>query len=672
MISRKERQVSLYYLNNLASKPMPSDMERRMFDALDDYSMDLFGMETEESRRSAAKDGGDGTVKTIPRDRKGLRAAIQRLKIADIAAPGYDADLDVIFKAFNIENKDDAAVLRYITFAQKIDFLGELDEKIRHGSVKAERYLANTVGITQTALKECFSMNGRLFNKGILRDDDCMLDSRRFSKLFSRILRHPSGSRLTEDKIRRMTVGPVASASLTRGNFAYIAEEYDHARALIENSVKTRKTGVNVLLYGISGTGKTELCKSIARDAGAKLYMLSDNRNNKTERLSELLGAQNMLADTDGAVILFDEAEDVFTHSPFAENDNSKLFFNRMLEWNRTPVIWVSNDIRPMDQAYIRRFKYALKVGKPDNGAREGIWRNICAKRRFRLSAEKISEFARAYDVAPSIIDTAVEAASIVGSEAAIERTIESLHEAAFGGSGRDKERLNRSEAGFIPELLNTDADLAGLTEKLVRKGGARFSLCLYGESGTGKSAFARYLAERLGLKVIHERASDIMSCWVGETEANIAAAFRKARKEKAMLVFDEADSFLRDRNSAAHGWEVTQVNEMLTWMEDHPYPFVCTTNLMRDIDQASLRRFTFKVRYDCLKTAQVKLAFKHFFGIDAGNAAARLTHLTPGDFAVVKAKRDVLDITDSAELIAMLECEQSAKGVKAARMGFA
>jgi len=669
MIGRKERQVSLYYLNNLMSKPMPIRLEESIINTLEAYSKDLFGMDMEESGSSCKR-----PVAKMPSDKKTLREVIKRRKIVDIAATGYDGTLDTVFKMLKI-GAEDRAVLRYMAFVEKIAFLGELDGCIRSGcrNSTAYRYLSNAIGITQNAIKKSFSRNGQLFNKGIICDDGYD-DDQRISKWFRRILENHAITRLTEDKIRKLVVGPTAKASLRRDNFIYIAEGYDHTRALLENAVKARRHGVNILLYGIPGTGKTELCKSVARDAGANLYMLSNNaeKNDKSERLSELLFAQNLLEDEADAVILFDEAEDLFTNSPFVKDNNSKLFFNRMLERNKTPVIWISNDIKPMDPAYIRRFKYAFKVEKPDSNAKEAIWENICAKRRFKLTKKKISEFARTYDVAPSIIDTAVDAAAITGTDAAIGRTIEALHQAAFGNDGRNKNGKNGADAEFIPELLNTDADLTNLTEKLVSKGNTRFSLCLYGESGTGKSAYASYLAERLGMEVIHERASDIMSCWVGGTEENIAAAFRKARKEKAMLIFDEADSFLRDRKTASRSWEATQVNEMLTWMEDHPYPFVCTTNLMDDMDQASLRRFTFKVQYNYMKAAQVRLAFKHFFGIDVGNALSHLTHLTPGDFAVVKAKRDVLDITDDAELIAMLENEQAAKGVRAVRMGFA
>ena len=135
---------------------------------------------------------------------------------------------------------------------------------------------------------------------------------------------------------------------------------------------------------------------------------------------------------------------------------------------------------------------------------------------------------------------------------------------------------------------------------------------------GTGKSAFARYLAERLGLEVLQKRTSDLLSPWVGETEQQIAAAFAEARDAQAFLVFDEADSLLGDRRNAHRSWEVSQVNEMLTWMESHPLPFACTTNFGEHLDPATLRRFVFKVRLDYLAPAQVEEAFRTYFALPA------------------------------------------------------
>ena len=143
-------------------------------------------------------------------------------------------------------------------------------------------------------------------------------------------------------------------------------------------------------------------------------------------------------------------------------------------------------------------------------------------------------------------------------------------------------------------------------------------SFLLSGPPGSGKSAWVRHLAARMGLPVLQKRASDILDAFVGGTERNIADAFAEARDTNAFLVFDEADSLLLDRVDAVRSWEISQVNEMLTWMEQHALPFACTTNLLDRLDRASLRRFLVKVRFDWLTRTQARLAFRRFFGLTA------------------------------------------------------
>lgn len=101
--------------------------------------------------------------------------------------------------------------------------------------------------------------------------------------------------------------------------------------------------------------------------------------------------------------------------------------------------------------------------------------------------------------------------------------------------------------------------------------------------------------------------------------------------------------------------------------MEAHEYPFVCTTNLLDTLDEASLRRFTFKIKFDFMKKEQVNTAFEHFFGIK--NTDINIKGLTAGDFATVKKKADFLCITDLDELSKMLEDEVKVKSLKSCRM---
>ena len=373
-----------------------------------------------------------------------------------------------------------------------------------------------------------------------------------------------------------------------------------------------------------------------------------------------------------------DEAEDVFAAS--SEYDGlfrmsysksapkSKLFFNRLLETNTVPVIWVCNSVRGVDPAHLRRFSYALNLEAPDETTQARIWAKSARKNKIKLPKQRIRELVKTYDIAPAIIDAALRTAALTNDGHAIEKTIDALLTAM---NGRVSHKKKEPEVAFCTSLLNCDIDLQKLTQRILGLKDVNFSLCLYGASGTGKSAYARYLADKLKMKVLHKRASDLLSMWVGESEKNIAAAFSEARRKKMLLVIDEADSFLRDRRDAHRSWEVTQVNEMLTQMESHPLPFVCTTNLMDGLDKASLRRFTFKVKYDYLKPSQVQLAFEHFFGVKPTATLGSLTSLTPGDFAVVTKKARIIGIDTPRELVEMLRQEQKVKDVKCNSIGF-
>jgi hypothetical protein len=159
---------------------------------------------------------------------------------------------------------------------------------------------------------------------------------------------------------------------------------------------------------------------------------------------------------------------------------------------------------------------------------------------------------------------------------------------------------------------------------------------------------------------------------WIGESEKAIALAFEEAADLRAFLVFDEADSLLRDRGAAQHSWEVTQVNEILTWMERHPFPFACTTNAPELLDSASARRFLFKLRFAPLSPSQVALAYRRTFCCDAPAAILKLGNLTPGDFAVVARKIACFSERDQRCIAKWLEEEAEAKlGYNTRRIGF-
>lgn len=196
-------------------------------------------------------------------------------------------------------------------------------------------------------------------------------------------------------------------------------------------------------------------------------------------------------------------------------------------------------------------------------------------------------------------------------------------------------------------------------------------SLCFYGPPGSGKTALAAHLAEQMGRPLMIRQASDLVSKFIGETEQNMAAMFAEAEAENALLLLDEADSFLQDRRGAQRTYEVTEVNEMLQGMERHKGVFICTTNLFDRIDQAALRRFTFKIRFKALTQEQRRAMFvAEVLGGQAGQLDPglqqrldRLDQLCLGDFAAVQRQAGILGAGfGPLEFIEQLEAEHRVK----------
>ena len=270
--------------------------------------------------------------------------------------------------------------------------------------------------------------------------------------------------------------------------------------------------------------------------------------------------------------------------------------------------------VHGLDPAFIRRFDMVFELSIPPRSQRKRILTQECGDLLDSASLARIAEseslapavVAKAASVVRSIRDQLGEQNSAKAFELLIGNTLE-----AQGHNPIKKSDPNRLPELYDPKFINADADLESVAAGLMRAKSGR--LCLYGPPGTGKTAYARWLAEQMEVPLIVKRASDLMSKWVGENEKNIARAFREAEQEGAVLLIDEVDGFLQDRRDAQRSWEVTLVNEMLTQMESFSGVFVASTNLMQGLDQAALRRFDLKVKFDFLKSQQAEELLRRY-----------------------------------------------------------
>lgn len=551
------------------------------------------------------------------------------------------------------------------------DWLGDIT------SVKVANVLSVILGLPESDVRA--SLNGKsiLARSGLVSVDRTEMQRLRhkLTLLTSDFADDIISSEIDPVELIRERVVLSKPPKLTLSDYGHISEAIKILHPYLINVIERKRTGVNIFIHGMPGTGKNELTKVLAKEIGCELFEVKceDEDGDPVAgvgRLRALNAAQSVLSQR-RALILFDEVEDVFNNGGFLQPSTAQVnkgWVNRTLEDNQVPVFWLSNSAS-LDPAFIRRFDMVIELPIPPKQHRKKIVQTACGNMLDAVSAARIAEVE---NLSPAVISRAASVIRCIEGEmdkskfsSAIEYLVSNTL-VAQGHRALKQNDANQLSDTYDLAFIHSDVDLATVTQGLAKSKSGR--MCLYGPPGTGKTAYARWLSDQLDVPLLVKRGSDIISCWLGKTEQNIARAFKEAEQEKALLLIDEIDSFLQDRRNAQRSWEVTAVNELLTQMESYSGLFIASTNMMGNLDQAALRRFDLKVKFDYLKPDQASYLLVRQCGSlgfppptkSDQQELSRLTTLTPGDFSAVVRQHQFRPMANAAKLVAALkkECE--------------
>jgi hypothetical protein len=300
----------------------------------------------------------------------------------------------------------------------------------------------------------------------------------------------------------------------------------------------------------------------------------------------------------------------------------------------------------------------------PDEVQRRNMLTQMCGE---ALDQQLISDIAKSKHTSPALL---VKTAQVVKA-LAVDKSVSERNELALmlvndklQAQGVAQVQAFESGSlgfGFKPDMINSTVDLQRLLQGVVQTREAR--ICAWGPPGTGKTAFGKWMSDQLGVPHIVLKASDLLGSHVGGTEQKIAGAFASAKRQKALLQFDEVDTFLVSRAQAKQSWEVSMVNEMLTQMEAFKGIFIASTNLFENLDEAALRRFDINLKFDFMKAGKAWELFLQTcekLNLDYSQADLQerfqdLRNLTPGDFEQLGRQSRFLKLESANDALQIL-----------------
>ena len=594
-----------------------------------------------------------------------------------------EKNLDTLQQMFGLSELEKDICLFFLTLSVYEEAQSFFEYRLKCDRYAGRSYLAAILATKPAEISK--AIGGKLSQIGIFEPNRGTVS---LEPDFLRFLQNTSESDITTEFFKKIEPEPLPLDAHTIQR-----EVTEHAVRLL--SLENRK-GCSIILFGNPGVGKTSYAYGLGKELGLDIYLCKhEGKDKHWKRQAAVMASVHMAGQNKNSLLIIDDCDSILGTAhlwSFFGAYNDKKWLHDVVE-SEAKIIFIVNDVRFLEESVIRRFSYSIHFKPFSRTQRIQLWKNLLQDQNIghALTDSQISDLATVYDTSPGVIEQVVSnstqtaSASEEGLYKAITLSLEA-HEGLRRG-GRKPTRRNKPDQDFTIEGLNvTGADLPGLLEELkaftdyLKEPGndeiITMSLLFYGPSGTGKSHMARHIAHVVEKEVVVKRGSDLLGPHVGETEANIRSAYEEG-ESKGVLVVDEADSLIFNRDKAQHSWELSFTNEFLNCMENFRGIQIFTTNRLSDLDGASLRRFNYKIEFGYLQPDGIVIFYKKLLAPLVEAPLTRkledelkgISGLTPGDFKVVKSKF-MYKATGKISHDAMIEALKEEARVKEIHMG--